>query len=272
MYQPFDSPHGARIIMFGMNGGKTVEIPKASTPGFKSNIETVLTLDFNTTNVDDYNVFNDFAYIQHEGLDLFVVSSSSDYKVAIVDMASKNKDVSYVMLKETPYVGRSRGRQIEHVEGTDYVWIGGRQDNEAYVVNVATKKLVRTFTEVDTRKLVSVKNHAFFDQAQDYGTFLGSSGPASTATVQTVEAPKPAAPARPATAIVTAQAATQSDESSENEGTDTLAIAALVLSCIAIVAVIASFSMKQSQATKAEARPLNTKTDDPSVAVPPSVN
>jgi hypothetical protein len=104
VYQPFVSPDGARIIMFGMNGGKTVEILKAGTPGFKSNIETVLTLDFNTTNVDDYNVFDDFAYIQHEGLDLFVVSSSSDYKVAIVDMILPNKDVSYIMLKEIPYV------------------------------------------------------------------------------------------------------------------------------------------------------------------------
>ena len=47
---------------------------------------------------------NNFAYIQHKGLDLFVVSPSSDYNLAIVDMASPNKDVSYVMSKETPYV------------------------------------------------------------------------------------------------------------------------------------------------------------------------
>ena len=88
--------------MFEMNGGKTMGVFKAGTPGYKSNIEAVLTLYFNTTNVDDYNVFDDFAYIQHQGLDLFMVVSLSDYKVAIGDMASPNKDVSYVMLKETP--------------------------------------------------------------------------------------------------------------------------------------------------------------------------
>jgi hypothetical protein len=107
VYQSFVSPVGARI-MFDMNGDKTAEILKAGTSGFKSNIEVVLTIDFNTTNVDNYNVFDDFAYIQHDDLDLFVVSSSSDYKVAIVDMSSPNKEVSYVMLKDTSNLGRSR--------------------------------------------------------------------------------------------------------------------------------------------------------------------
>ena len=61
----------------------------------------MLTLDFNAANVDNYNVFNNFTYIQHKGLYLFGVSLSSEYKVATVNMASPNKDVSYVMLKET---------------------------------------------------------------------------------------------------------------------------------------------------------------------------
>ena len=73
--------------------------------------------------MEDYNVFDDFAFIQRDGMNLFVVSSSSDYKVAIVDMDDPDKKVSYVMLKDVPYTGRARGRQVEHVEGTDYVWI-----------------------------------------------------------------------------------------------------------------------------------------------------
>ena len=36
--QPFVSPDGVHIIMVGMNGGKTVKILKADTPGFNSNI------------------------------------------------------------------------------------------------------------------------------------------------------------------------------------------------------------------------------------------
>jgi hypothetical protein len=107
VYQSFVSPVGA-LIIFSINGGKTAEILKAGTSGFKSNIEVVLTIDFNTTNVDNYNVFDDFVYIKHDNLDLFVVSSSSDYKVAIVDMASSTKEVSSVMLKDTSNLGRSR--------------------------------------------------------------------------------------------------------------------------------------------------------------------
>ena len=80
--------------MFGMNGGKTAKILKAVTSRFKSNIEAVFTLDFNNTNVDGCNVFDGFTHIQHDGLDLFVVLTPSDYAVAIVDMTLSNKDVS----------------------------------------------------------------------------------------------------------------------------------------------------------------------------------
>ena len=35
-------------------------------------------LDFKTTNMDNYNMFDDFVSIQHEGLGLFAVWPSSD--------------------------------------------------------------------------------------------------------------------------------------------------------------------------------------------------
>ena len=68
------------------------------------------------------------------------------------------------------------------------VTICGREDDEAYVINVATKQLVRTFTEVDARKLLFVTQHAFFDQVSDFGSNLGQTGPVSSATVETTEA------------------------------------------------------------------------------------
>ena len=45
-------------------------------------------------------------------MNLFVVSSSSDYKVAIVDM-DNDYEVSYVYLKDVPYDGRRYSRQVE---------------------------------------------------------------------------------------------------------------------------------------------------------------
>ena len=81
-----------------------ISIFKAGTSGFKfnTNIKAMLMLGFNTTNVDNYN-----GYIQHNNLDLFVVLSLPNYKVAIVGMAPSTKEVSYVTSKDTPYAGRS---------------------------------------------------------------------------------------------------------------------------------------------------------------------
>jgi len=286
VYAPFASPDGEHIILFGMDGGKTVDILKAGSSGFKSSLEMTLKLDFNTTNVDDDDVFHDFAYIQQDDMNLFVVASSADFKVAIVDMASPDKTTSYVMLKDVPYLEGARSRQIEHVEGTDYVWIAGRRQNEAYVINVRTKKLVRTFTEIDARKLLSVTHHAFFEQVADFGKYMTQEGMLSNAEVQTVEeeASKDvedveAAPSDVSRESVSAQAAsanTAEEEKDNNGGNDALSIAALVLSCIAIAAVLANIVVMNNAKSSnlgGQGRALTGDGDaeDPSVSQPPSV-
>lgn len=249
VYAPFASPDGEHIILFGLDGGKTVEILKAGANGQKSQIETILALDFNLTNVDDDNVFNDFAYIQHEDKNLFVVSSASDYKVAIVDMNSPDKYVSYVMLKDIPYDDRDRSRQVEWAEGTNYVWIGGRQDDEAYVVDVVNKELVKTFTGVDSRKLLSVTPHHFMGMADEYAQQIGK------------------------TTGMYSSSSSMSSGSGTGENNNSLSIAALALSVVAIAAVAASFfARKAVPAGAQEAAPLaKAIADDPSLAVPPSV-
>jgi len=288
VYAPFASPDGEHIILFGMDGGKTVDILKAGSSGFKSKLEMTLKLDFNTTNVDDDEVFHDFAYIQEDDMNLFVVSSSSDYKVAIVDMASPDKTTSYVMLKDKDvhFLDRPRSRQIEHVEGTDYVWIGGRRQEEAYVINVRTKKLVRTFMEVDARRLLSVKHHAFFQQVADFGKYMTQEGMLSNAEVQTVEeeASKDLKDAETApsdvsrgSASVSAQAASANDDEVEKEDDsdiNAMSVAALALSCVAIAAVLANvvvMNNAKSSNLGGQGRALTGDAEDPSVSQPPSV-
>lgn len=247
VYAPFSSPDGEHVILFGLDGGKTVEILKAGESGEQSEVEATLSLDFNTTNVDEYGVFNDFAYIQTDKMNLFVVSSSSDYKVAIVDMDSPNYDVSYVMLKDVPYEGRRYSRQVEWAEGTQYVWIGGRQDDEAYVIDIESKTLVRTFTEIDPRKLLSVAPHHFMGMADEYQTYWSENGRTKSSSAM----------------------------SAQGGSNDALSIVALALSCIAIAAVTASFFAKNNAPAavpQESAAPLTkSKIDDPSLAVPPSV-
>merc|ERR1712238_306775 len=196
---------------------------------------------------------------------LFVVSSSSDYKVAIVDMDSATEGdsdyvVDYVQLKDIPYEGRSYSRQVEWGEGTNYVWIGGQQDDEAYVIDLSTKELIKTFTEVDPRKLLSVTPYGFLGMADEYRSHMQDSMGSSSQTGATYYS-----------------ALGNGSSSDSFSGSDKLSIAALAMSIVAIAAVLASFFAKSHQASSpskndgALAVTSTKKMDDPSLAVPPSV-
>jgi len=252
-YAPFTSPDGKYIILFGLDGGSTVQMLEAGASGEKSEVARTLSLEFNTTNVEEASVYRDFAYIKTADMNLFVVSSSADYRVAIVDMDTPNMDVSYVSLKDTPYDGRSYSRQVEWVEGTDYVWIGGQQDDEAYVINIATKELIKTFTEVDPRKLLSVTPYGFLGMADEYASHYQAQGGATAS-------------------MYSAMNGDGNDGTSRN---DALSIAALAISVVAIAAVMASFFVKAKAAPSSTDGALAVSTakkiDDPSLAVPPSV-
>merc|ERR1712161_138504 len=208
--------------------------------GEKSEVSRTLSLSFNTTNVEEDSVYRDFAYIKTDEMNLFVVSSSSDYKVAIVDMDSATEGdsdyvVDYIQLKDIPYEGRSYSRQVEWVEGTNYVWIGGQQDDEAYVIDLSTKELIKTFTEVDPRKLLSVTPYGFLGMADEYRTHLQDSMGSSSSSQ---------------TGASSMYSAMGNGSSSDTfSGSDKLSIAALAMSIVAIAAVLASFFAKSHQAS-----------------------
>jgi len=223
-------------------------------------VSRTLSLSFNTTNVEEDSVYRDFAYIKTDEMNKFVVSSSSDYKVAIVDMDSATEDgdyvVDYVSLKDIPYEGRSYSRQVEWVEGTNYVWIGGQQDDEAYVIDISTNELIKTFTEVDPRKLLSVTPYGFLGMADEYRTHFQNSMGSQTASMYS--------------------AMSGDGESGNFSSSDKLSIAALAMSIVAIAAVLASFFAKSQASAPSNDGALavtstKMKVDDPSLAVPPSV-
>jgi hypothetical protein len=181
-------------------------------------------------------------------MNCFVVSSSSDYKVAIVNMDTL--EASYIMLKDIPYEGRRRSRQVEWAEGTQYVWIGGREDDEVYVIDLEKMELVRTFTEVDPRKLLSVAHHQFMGMADELSDYMSDN----------------------TNLMSSSQNSAMSGDSGSN---DTLSIVALALSCIAIAAVAASLFVKKTAVKippQESAVGAKSNADDPSLMVPPSVN
>lgn len=255
VYQPFASPDGKHIIMFGLDGGRTVEILKAGASGMKSTLEHTISLDFNTSNVEEYGVYSDFVWIQTADMNCFIVASSNDYKVALINMDTL--DVDYVMLKDIPYEGRARSRQVEWAEGTKYVWIGGREQDEVDVIDIEAMKVVKTFTEVDPRKLLSVANHHFMGMAEEYGAYFADNNILSSSSSGS-----------------SSSSAMAFNDSSESDDNNTLSIVALALSCVAIAAVVASMFVNKPAGKlppQESAALTGKKVDDPSLAVPPSV-
>ena len=69
-------------------------------------------------------------------MDLFVVASSTDFKVAIVDVSQSKPTVSYVTLSDMafPDDDSPTDRQVEWVEGTDFVWVSGLRGKYYYFI------------------------------------------------------------------------------------------------------------------------------------------
>ncbi len=127
-----------------------------------------LELGFDTTDEEDSAVFNDFAFIQSKSdeddrihRDMVVIASGTENKVALVDMKSGSPQKTIVNLSSNPELtARRNSRQVEWVRGTPFVWIDGTdtEEGEVYVINVDTKRVVRTITGIKTTKLINVEN------------------------------------------------------------------------------------------------------------------
>ena len=110
--------------------------------------------------------FNDFAFIQtsrSEGdkinRDMIIVAAGTENKVALVDLSSGTPRVTTLVLSSNPEnTARKSKRQVEWVRGTPYVWIDGTEESEVYVVNVDTKRVVKTIKDQFTTKLLTVEN------------------------------------------------------------------------------------------------------------------
>jgi len=156
---PYSSPDGKYVLMFGHNGGTSIRVLKAGEPGMKSTVYADLVLGFNTSGVMDDNVYDDFAFVKRGEMDIAVFGSSTENKLAIVDFSADPPTTSKITLtdkvKEDGFWER---RQVEWAVDTDYVWVEGSEYNEVYVVDIVKKIVVKTITGVDPRKMVSVNN------------------------------------------------------------------------------------------------------------------
>jgi len=168
---PFGSPDGRHIVLVGRNGGEVVRILAAGEPGEKSTIAFDLALGFSTEDEETSAVYNDFAFIQTSASDsimgdgverdIIVIASGTENKVAIIDISSADNDVTIVELRTADVMtAKKNRRQVEWCKGTPYVWVDGGGEDEMYILNVDTKKMVTTVKGINSKKMLSVENYA----------------------------------------------------------------------------------------------------------------
>lgn len=235
--------------MFGMNGGKTVDILAAGENGVTSQLAWTLNLDFNITNTEDMAVYADFAFIEHRGTKTIILSSSNENKVAIVDLSSGSPEISYVVFSTDAVVSR-RTRQIEWAHGTNYVWVSGRDVNKVYVIDYVEKTLVNTIDAPST-KFLTVQNDEFLAYSARIGDHLGRNGGTSSSSTASFFGDK---------------------GSDANTTTEALSIAAIFMSTLAIVTVLGSafMAMKKKKQPNIEKQGVGGKDEESHVL--PSVN
>lgn len=243
-------------------------------------------LDFETALVPDDAVFDDFVFVQGHGVNMFMVASSADNKLAIVDLVSGTPEPYYITFKDEPFVGRPRSRQVEHVAGTHYVWVSGPEDEEAYVIDIGSRKVVKTLNAVNVNILRSVVNWDFLSMARaidshwsdsgtwedrlDSGVVESDDGNDTPSNNDNPTGINPSVGSSNAARVAT-------KEDSDNKG---MSIAAIVISLIALAAVmvntIATMSQNKKPVKVTKSTPEksldNTDGDVESIDVPPSVN
>lgn len=223
-------------------------------------LDVTLSLDFDTSADEDIVAFDDVAYIKTSDMNLFVVASAIDFKVALVDMNTSPPAATYISLSDMPWPEdqRARTRQIEWLQGTDFVWVGGRMEQQLYVIDFRQKKLLKTITATDVNVFLAVRNDQFYSYADDMNSYWEETGVLSSGEGGSSSGERGSQ----------SQAALGDVDSNGGDSSDALSIAALAISCIAIVAVFTNFvlSAKKSDNVNADASLAGKRSE-----VPPSV-
>jgi hypothetical protein len=160
---PYPSPDGKYIVLIGRNGGTTVRILETGATSEPSTVFADLEMGFNSTNHEDDQIFNDFAFVELDGMSMIVFVSGTENRAAIVDISNGADNIKITYVALGGHAGNddiSNRRQVEWAVGTPYVWIDGDGRGEAYVVDVSAGTLVKTIAGISTTRMLSVQNYA----------------------------------------------------------------------------------------------------------------
>jgi len=244
---PYPSPDGQHIVMLARNGGTSIRILTAGAPGEASSVFADLELGFNSTTYEEDQVFNDYAFVEQGGMKMIVFAAGTENKMAIIDVTSGSPEVSYVTFAEGPPTSYRERRQVEWAVGTNYVWVDGAGEDEVYVIDVVSKAVVNTISNVETTKLLSVDNHArnvqnaiLMQSIQDMITSDREANPPQVIkeTTTIVQEAPPAGAEEKGNSMSVSAASAATSGSSDYEDDNDVDIVGVIGLCLAAVAIV----------------------------------
>jgi len=166
---PYVSPYGDHIALFGNNGGKTVRILKPAQNGNGSKLWADVDVGFHTEDQSTTKSVSDAVFIQDSNHNIAIFSSTLSNSIAIVDMSSDNPVVNKLLLTDgediTSNHGRGARRNVVWAVGTNYVWVDGEKNEEFYLIELSPDgdinkaKVKNTIAGIGVRNLLYVENY-----------------------------------------------------------------------------------------------------------------
>ena len=195
---PYVSPYGDFIALFGNNGGSTVRLLKPGKNGAPSKLWADVNVGFNAAaEPSDEKSVSDSVFIQDSKHNIAVFTSTLSNSIALVDMSKTNPEVKKLKLTEAEeitsghgkckedvkieknqfinshsyfchisHTGRGARRNIIWAVGTDYIWVDGENTEEFYIIKLSAdgdvnKAMVeKTLKGIGVRRLLYVENYA----------------------------------------------------------------------------------------------------------------
>lgn len=166
---PYVSPYGDFVALFGNNGGSTVRLLKPSMTGGLSKLWADVEVGFNTEGPSIDKAVSDSVFIQDSKHNVAIFTSTLSNSIVIVDLSGDTPITRDLLLSEgdeiTSNHGRGARRNVVWAVGTDYVWVDAEVTEEFHIIklspdgDVNKATLERTINGVPARRLVYVENY-----------------------------------------------------------------------------------------------------------------
>jgi len=134
--EPIVSPNGEYIVLYPYDGGEFVRILAPGAKGAASSVMMDIPVEFKGfADNRGRQVVTDCAFVKDAERNIMIIASSSDNDIVLVDM-NDNYRTKKLTVDNSEESTESSTRRVEWAVGTDFVWISGKEEKRAYVVDL----------------------------------------------------------------------------------------------------------------------------------------